>query len=502
MSLLGIDVGTTGCKAGIFDEQGNLLSVAYREYDIQSPQPGWAQLGAAAVWSKIKAAIAEAAGSARHNPVEALCVSSLGEAVVPVSARREILSDSLLNFDARGAEFLDSLQTKISDEDLFAINGNTLGNHYSLTKLLWIKKYQPDVYENTCKFLHWGAFVSFMLGADPVVDYSLANRSLLFDINNQCWSDDLIGRFGLDVQKLPATAPSGTVIGQVTDAIATELGLARGVKIVTGGHDQCVNAVGAGVFSASTAMLGMGTYLCIVPVYRQRPDAKFMIPLGLNTEHHAAASLFVSFLYNHGGSLVKWYRDTFAAAENTLAKQQNRDVYPELFGEITDPITDILVLPHFAPTGPPEFVANSSGVITHLELSTKRADILKAILESTLFYLRQCLDPLQQSPMAAREFRAVGGGGKSDLWLQIAADIYNRPVTRPRCSEAGILGAAILAGTATGIFSSLEQAAGAMVHSDRTFEPDPARAARYQQKYEAYRSLWPMMKPLLSKCKF
>ena len=137
MSLLGIDVGTSGCKAAVFSEDGQVLALAYEEYDYQHPQPGWAELDSQQVWACVQCTIARVAQQARHDPIKALSVSSLGEAVVPVTRQREILGPSLLNFDARGAEYLPELHERIEDERLYGINGNTLGNHYSLPKLRW-----------------------------------------------------------------------------------------------------------------------------------------------------------------------------------------------------------------------------------------------------------------------------------------------------------------------------------------------------------------------------
>ena len=182
MSLLGIDIGTTGCKIAAYSELGDQLAIHYEEYQIQCPKPGWAQLDAVEVWEKVKLGIRSVAGQCDQDPISSLSISSLGEAVVPVMNDREILGPSILNFDPRGSEFLPLLREKIQDEELYAINGNTLGNQYGLTKLLWIKRNHPELYQQVDKFLLWSSFIAFMLGAEAVVDYSLANRTLLFDL--------------------------------------------------------------------------------------------------------------------------------------------------------------------------------------------------------------------------------------------------------------------------------------------------------------------------------
>jgi xylulokinase len=493
MNLLGIDVGTSGCKAAVFSEDGRLLGLAYEEYDYQRPQSGWAELDSLQVWRQVKRTIKQAVADAKSDPVKALCVSSLAETLVPVTNDHKILGPALLNFDVRGEEYLDELRGLIPNEQLYRINGNTLGNQYSLTKLKWLKEHQRDLYQQTDIFLVWSSFVSFMLGADANVDYSLANRTLLFDIERGDWSDEILELAQLDRKKLPPTVPSGVVIGSVAGTIAEELGLPAGIPIVSGGHDQCCNGVGCGVIAPGQAMYGMGTYLCLMPVFGQRPEASAMIERGLNTEHHAVPGQYVSFLYNQGGSLVKWFRNTFAVAERHQAQASGQDLYAALLSEMPDDLSRIMVLPHFAITGPPDFIADSCGVMAGLKLETSRGEILKGLIEAMTFYIRETFESLPGAGIEVADFRAVGGGSKSDAWIQISADILGRPFVRPKIHEAGVLGAAILAGVGCGVFPSLEVGVDTMVQLDRFFDPDPKKQSLYSERFAKYQCLWPLM---------
>ena len=493
MSLLGIDVGTTGCKATAFSAEGAILASAYEEYDIQHPAPGWAELDTGAVWQKIRQITGRVVAATTRDPICALSISSLGEALVAVTADRRFLGPSMLNFDMRGEEYLEPLGRVLDDEWLYRINGNTLGNHYGLTKLLWIKEHRPEIYDKTCKFLLWGGFVSYLFGAEPAVDYSLANRTLLFDVDRAGWSDEVLQAVGIDRDKLPKAVPSGTPIGTVAPSVAGELGLPAGVTIVAGAHDQCANAVGCGAISEGIAAFGMGTYTCITPVFTRRREPRRMIERGLNTEHHAVPGKYVSFIYNQGGVLVKWFRDTFASIERRQAEEAHRDIYADLIGEVPDGPSSVMVLPHFTTTGPPHFISDSSGVIVGLRLETSRGDILKGIMEGTTFYLKECADGLSATGIQIESYRAVGGGSKSDIWVQVCADIMGRPIMRPRITEAGALGAAIMAGVGSGLYPSYENAVAAMVEAGPTFEPDPCRQREYAERFEKYRQLGPLM---------
>jgi xylulokinase len=474
---------------------GQLLSLAYEEYDMLQPQPGWAQLDARQVWGQVRQTIRTVAASApvARDPIQALCVSSLGEAVVPVSTKREILGPSLLNFDTRGDEYLSGLKDTLSTERLYAITGNTLGSPYSLTKLKWLQQNQPDLYRQAAFFLHWSGFVSYMLGADAVVDYTLANRTLLFDLERESWSSELLAWAGLEGEKLPPPVPSGTEVGAVARHIAQELGIPAGIPIISGGHDQCCNALGCGVIEPGRAMYGMGTYLCAVPVFTRRPDPAVMIARGLNTEHHTVAGHYVSFIYNQGGILVKWFRDTFARAEREQMRAAGEDIYSALLAEMPHDPANVMVLPHFTITGPPHFIQDTSGVIAGLKLNTSRGEILKGILEATTFYLRESFETLPGTGIDITEFRAVGGGSKSDAWIQICADILGRPFVRPRVNEAGSLGAAILAGMGAGFFPTPQAGVEAMVKLEKSYEPDARKHNIYTERFARYARLGPLM---------
>jgi xylulokinase len=480
MSLLGIDVGTTACKVAAFSVEGEPLAAASVEYDAQRRQPGWAELDALAVWAQIKCAIQQVAAQCTADAVQALAVSSLGEAMVPVTRERQVLGPSILNFDVRGEEYLPALRQALPDEHLYRINGNTLGNNYSLTKLKWLKEH-PNLYQRADKFLLWGSLIPFLLGAEPVVDYSLANRTLLLDLDRGSWSEEILSLAGLDRGKLPEIAPSGTVVGSVAASVAAEVGLPPKVTIVAGAHDQCANAVGCGVIADGQAVYGLGTFLCITPVFSERRAPALMIERGLNTEHHAVPGKFVSFIYNQGGSCVKWFRDTFAAVEHRQAKAQGQDVYNDLFAEIPPAPSSVLVRP--------DFTATSSGVISGLRLETSRGHILKGILEGTTFDLKEAVEALPPTGIHIADFRVVGGGSKSDAWVQICADILGRPFVRPQVTEAGALGAAIIAGVGSGVFPSFAAGVQAMVRLERTFEPDAQRQQMYAARFEEYKQL-------------
>ena len=496
MSLLGLDIGTTNCKGAVFAAEGRCLGRASREYQTLHRQPGWAELDSRAVLAAALDIIRQLALQARagRDPVRALSVSAMGEAMTPVSRDRQILDHAILCSDIRGRAELDGFMERISREDLYAINPNIVSTGFSLPKLLWLRDHKPEIYQAADKFLLFGELLFYMLGCEAVTSFAHANRTLLFDLEKEDWSDRLLDLAGIERRRLARPVASGHIAGEIPRARAAELGLDTGVLCVIGAHDQCCNALGVGICSAGKAVDGIGTFECVTPVYSRVPDRKFMLEAGLNVEHHAVPGLYVSFIYNQAGSLVKWFRDTFARNEKAAPGE---DLYDRLTAEMPAVPTRLLVLPHFEPTGAPDFIEDSSGVILGLRMSTRRGDILKAIMESETFYFLHSFQTLAAFGADTSRCVASGGGAKSPAWLQIKADILGVPFEQSSDPEAGVLGAALIAGRAIGQFSGYPEACARFIKPGRGFDPDPSRHGFYLEQFEKYRQLYPRLKDLL-----
>jgi xylulokinase len=495
MSLLGLDIGTSQCKAAVFAVDGRRLGFAVREYRPLQPAPGWSEFDARDLWGRVRETIREAAAGAGGDPVTALCVSAMGEAVVPVTRDREIVGPSIPSGDPRGLETAEALRRDFGEEAFYRINPNLLGPQYSLPKLLWLRERQPDVFARADRFLLWSDFVNFMLGCEPACNNSHANRTLLFDLDANDWSDRLLAWAGLDRARFGRVVEGGTVVGTVSAPMAAELGLPGGVRVVAGGHDQCLNALGCGCVAAGKAVCGIGTYECLTPVFAKPRDPLALLRERLNIEHHVLPGLFVAFLFNQSGSLVRWFRDTFAAAEAA----GGGDVYARLNAEVPPEPTRLLVLPHFEPPPWPKYMPGATGVILGLRSNTTRGEILKAIMEGATYHFVDAIAALRRMGIATTEFVASGGGARSDAWLQIKADIFGLPFVRPRNAEGGVTGAAMLAGMATGAYRSVEEAVAVFVRRDRVFEPDAKRHAVYEDLAASYRAIVPALVPMLEK---
>ena len=489
MSFLGLDVGTTGCKVVAFIEgSGEQIASSYREYPLLSPHPGWGELDPNTVWDAVRDCLREVASKLRGDPPRALGISSQGEACVPVSSDGEVLGNAAVSFDARTAAYPDWWRERISDAEVMNITGQPMHPMYSAHKIRWWLDQHPDVFRRVWKFLCFEDFVQFRLGVPPTMSYPMAGRTMLFDRRTGAWSTRLLEIAGLEPHILPALAPSGTAVGVIPERVADDLGLPSGVVVATGAHDQIASAVGAGANTDGSSINTTGTVECVTVAFQNEPDnepdLEALRQNNLCLYHHGEPGLWCSLAFNFtGGVLFRWYRDQFGRLEMERAQASGRDAYDVLLEHAPSAPTRLLVLPHFTSTGTPYFDAQARGAIVGLQLSTTKPEVTKAVLEGITFELRLNLGLLESSGVTVNELRAVGGAAKSDLWMQLKADLTGKTVVRLSTSETPSLGVARLAARSVG--AHLEPA-----RAVRTFEPRDQHARVYDEQFMIYRDLY------------
>lgn len=482
MSLMGIDIGTSCCKASVFRADGEMIHCARRRYELQRDNSGGVVLPSEEVWRKIREVIAEAASKvAGSDPVEALCAASMGEAVVPFDDAGHILGDSVTGLDARGDRFLKHLMKQISPEELYHITGLQPASGFTLTNLMWLREMQPELWRKTVCFLPWADLVGFLLCGTAVCNRSLAGRTLLYDLTAGAWSEPIATAAGIDSGKLPPPERSGVPLGRVRPALARELNLSPETVVVTGTHDQCAAALGSGACRENGAMLGLGTFACLVLVHNDPGEGSPFRALKLNIEEGVEAGQFVSFLYHaSGGALIQWMRREF------YRDLPEEGVFDAMFREINpESSATPCVLPFFAGTGPLDHLDGGHGLFSDLDFSHSRASLLRGALEGITLYFREALEVLAKQNRKVTELCVTGGGGESELWLQMTADLLEVPV-RKRAPECGTLGCAMLAGVGCGLFADLNEAAKRMVCPGRLYLPDPATAVRSAALFRRY----------------
>jgi len=497
MQFAGLDIGTTGCRAAIFDETGTLLANASREYAVDVPHPNWAEQDGENVWRLAQESLRKAIATAGAREVAAIGLSVQGEAVMPVDVGGRALRPAILGMDSRTGEQNAWLCERFGAEHLFERTGMPVHTVNTLPKLLWLKQYEPDLWSRTDRFLLYEDFLIQKMAGQAVISRCLASRTQLYDIPDDRWSPEILQAIDLDPQRLATVQPSGTAVGPMRAELAESLGLAKAPLVVTGGHDQACGALGVGLVRPGLAMDSTGTAE-VVEVALEAPVLNETLYRGdISVYAHTAPGLYLAMTLNHSGGLVlRWFRDTLGREEMREAQASGRDAYEILLQGASPEPTSLLLLPDFAGSGTPTFDTGAKGAILGLTFATEKAELAKAVLEGLTFELRLNMDLLKDGGVRVDELRAIGGGARSELWLQLKADITGIPVVAPRITEAASWGAALLAGVGAGHFASAAEAAEETVHLDRRFEPDPERAARYEERYALYREVYPALRSI------
>lgn len=497
MDLIGLDIGTTGCKAALFRDDGTLIVSASREYAVDIPQPQWAEQDAERVWALAQDALRQAIAEAGAPDVAAIGLSVQGEAVAPVDPQGRPLRPMMLGMDTRTDAQNAWLREQLGAEWLFEHTGMPVHTINTLPKLLWLQQHAPDLWASASRFALYEDFLIYQMTGRWAISRCLASRTQLFDLRGDRWSERILAAIGLDPARLPEVVPSGTAVGPMHAELAHSLGLSRPPLVVSGGHDQACGAFGVGLTRPGLASVSTGTAEVVEVVMAEPVLNRTLYEGNISVYAHVVPGLYVAMTLNHsGGLLLRWFRDALCQAEIAQAQAAGRDPYDLVLQDASADPTGLLVLPHFAGSGTPTFDTASKGAIVGLTFATTKTDLAKALLEGLTFELRLNLDLLRAGGVTIDELRAIGGGARSDLWVQLKADVLGVPVSVPRVTDAACWGAALLAGFGAGGYADLAQAVEAALRLEKRFVPDPARSARYAERYALYREVYPALKAL------
>jgi xylulokinase len=429
------------------------------------------------------------------DPVSALSISSQGEAVIPVTRDGRALANSPISSDGRNGAQASELENKLGVEHIYRITGQNLSAIFTLPKVMWWRDQRPEILDRAWKLLCYTDFVALRLGVEPVIDYSMAARTLGFDVTALDWSDGMLAAADLEREQLARAAPSGSLIGEIPAALAGDLGFQERVQVVTGGHDQPCAALGAGVLESGTALYSIGTTEALVAV-SGKPRMELQ-RYHIDCYSHVAPDTYFALTGNQtGGRLLRWYRDELGAAERAIAEREGRDVYDVIVGQVDDAPGKMLLLPYFVGSGMLHGDAAASGALVGLSFNSRRADIVKAILEGLTYEQALGLRNLERAGVRIERLTAVGGGARSEKWMQIKSDITNLPIRLIHTSEAASLGVAMLAGWATGVYRDLSEAAERVIHERKTLQPRADRVPHYQRQLTRYEDLYRALKPI------
>ena len=494
--VIGADVGSQGMKTILLDALGSVVASAYAGYDPHYPAPNWAEENPLDWEQALVATVQQVMRQANVHPssVVALALGSQVDGLVCVGKQGDVLRPAIIWLDRRATDQCTTLAQSIDASALFHLTGANLDSSHVAPKILWVRDNEPSIFEQSRYLLLPGSYMAYRLTGEAVVDYSNASSTLLFDVKQKAWSPSLLQTLHLDEQRLGSVHGATSIIGPLTTEAAERLGLTTKTLVAVGCGDEHAACVGAGVTNSSVVcdINGTAEPVCAVasaPIFDE----------GGLLETHAHAEPAAWLIENPGfvsGGSYRWFLDTFAAHERVIAAQRGISPYDLLNAEAeqTPAAADGLIfLPCMSGAMTPTWNADARGVFFGLSLAHERGHMIRALLEGTAYGLKDNVDRMAEIGLQPREIRAVSGGAKGRVWLQIKADVTGLPVSVPHELETTALGAALIAGVSCGLFSDIPEAAQACVGVATYVEPNGAHRQRYDDAYALYREVYAVL---------
>ncbi|MDR3225339.1 MAG: hypothetical protein LBT52_03460 [Clostridiales Family XIII bacterium] len=490
---IGLDIGTSGCKASVVGKDGVVVRYAHKEYSTTTPRPGYIELDARTVYAAAKEVLAQISGP----DICAIAVASIGEAVVLLGEDDSVLASSIYYSDMRGIAEVEDIRNAMSAEEIIRITGMPTGPMFSANKLLWIKKHDPDFYATAKYKMLFGDYISFMLTGEKVIDYSLASRTMLFDVRHNDWAHEVADAIGLDTNGFSRPVQSGTIIGPLRPQLASEFGLPEKTVVVAGGHDQAVAALGSGAVLPGESLDGMGSSECLTMVLDGCDIEPIMTRYGFCCEPHVIPDTFVTLAFNaSAGTAIKWFLDTFETERLAGILGENENAFALLDAEVGDAPTNILFLPYVAGSGTPWFDSQTGGAFVGLRQGMERKELYKSVLEGISYEIKYNESLLEKCGLSLHSIIAAGGGAQSEKLMQIKADIMDRRIDVLENWEIGTIGLALICAKAMGDIDDLGDAAKRISKVAKSYEPDRERAEHYARKLKEYRGIYTSIKSL------
>ncbi len=490
--LLGIDIGTYESKGVLATEAGEVIASAAIGHALSIPTPGWVEHDAEGVWWGDFVALSRrllAESRVEPRAIRAVGVSAIGPCVLPIDRQGRPLRPAILyGIDTRATEEIAQLEARLGREAIFANSALNLSSQASGPKILWIRNHEPEVFAQTATFLTGSAYLVFKLTGERVIDhYTATAYAPLYDVHNRRWSPAMAEAI-TPLDKLPRLIWSVDVAGEITPEAARETGLAAGTPVIAGTADAAAEALSAGLSRPGDLMLMYGSSLFFIQMTAKLvATERLWGAVFLEQDTYAVAAGMST-----SGSLTRWFRDQFGAAELAAEQAGGPNAYAALAALAADsPIgaKGLVMLPYFSGERTPLNDPDARGLIAGLTLIHTRADIYRALLESVGYGIRHNIEAMREEGVPPARMLAVGGGTQNRLWLQIVSDIAGIDQFVPDQHYGASYGDAFMAGVGIGAFRSITEAANWVTFA-QTIRPDPAAHARYEPYYAIFRELY------------
>jgi xylulokinase len=480
----------------VLDESGRILASASEEHvAFASPQPGWAEQDPQDWWRASKIAIRKALQEGNLSGASISCVGFSGQmhGAVLLDQFGEVVRPALIWCDQRTEPQCEELREIFGLSRLIELTCNPPLTNFTLTKILWVRRNEPENWSRVRKVMLPKDYVRFRLTGESATDVADGSGTLMLDVAKRAWSDEVLSKTDISPQILPALYESQDVCGNISDSGAQETGLNRGTPVVAGAGDQAAGAVGIGITRPGTVSATIGTSGVVFAA----TDRPALDPKGrLHTFCHAIPDRWhVMGVTQAAGLSLRWFRDQLGSVETGSGDPYDRMC--EAAAHVKAGADGAFWAPYLMGERTPHLDPRARAAFVGLTASHTRAHLIRAILEGVAYSLKDTFTILDEIGVPAQRIRLGGGGARSPLWRQIQADVYGNEVEIVAAEEGAAYGAAILAGVGVGCWASVDEASDAVVRVATRVPPDRHMSSRMQRNYQVYRRIYPALRSAL-----
>jgi xylulokinase len=496
--LLGIDVGTTGTRALLIDESGNLVGSATNDYPMYTPRPQWAEQDPEDWWQATIQSVRQVLHTSHVDLAQIAGMGLTGQmhGMVMLDAQGRVLRRCIMWNDQRTAAQCEWIMNTIGRERFLDLTLNLALPGFTAPKIIWTRENEPEVYAQASKVLLPKDYIRYRLTGVYATEVSDASGTVLLDVSGRRWSTTTLEELGIPAEWMPPCVESPEVTGTVSHQVAELTGLPVGLPVVGGAGDQAASGVGTGIVEPGLVSVTLGTS-GVVFAYTDMPNRD---PQGrLHTFCHAVPGRWhvMGVTLSAGGSF-RWARDTLGMAEKNVALLSGVDPYEILTAEAANApagCEGLVFLPYLTGERTPYPDPNARGTFVGLTLRHDKRHLIRAVLEGVAYSLRDSIELFRDLGIPIQQVRATGGGARSVMWRQVLADVFGTELVTINITDSSAYGAALLAGVGSGVYDSVSQACNAAVKIVDRIEPIAENQGIYNEFYPVYRSLYRSLKP-------
>ena len=482
MNYIGIDLGTSAVKLLLMEGSGKILKIVSKEYPISFPKPGWSEQNPYDWYEQSVAGLKELLDGTDKSQVAGISFGGQMHGLVALDEKGEVIRPAILWNDGRTAVECDYLNNEIGKDKLSEYTANISFTGFTAPKILWMKKNEPENFAKIAKIMLPKDYLAYRLTGVHCTDVSDASGTLYFDVKNRSWSKEMCEILSIKPEWLPKIFESYEAVGTVLPEVAAELGIPQTVKIAAGAGDNAAAAVGTGTVGDGACNISLGTSGTVFI-----SSKKFGVDENnaLHSFDHADGTYHLMGCMLSAASCNKWWMDDIIGTQNYADEQAKIDRLGE---------NHVFFLPYLMGERSPHNDPNARGTFIGLTMDSSRADMTQAVLEGVAFALRDSFEVAKSLGIKIDRTKICGGGAKSPLWKKMIANILGVKVDVLENEEGPSMGGAMLAAVACGEYASVEEAAKAIVRVSGTVEPDPELTAKYEERYQIFKQLYPICK--------